>query len=45
MTTNVKDIGVKLAKEGRIENTWGTGNRKPRGETPIKLARETRFAS
>jgi three-Cys-motif partner protein len=35
--TNVKDICVKLAKGGKIENTWGSGNRKPRDETLIKL--------
>jgi hypothetical protein len=35
--TNVKDICVALAKAGRIENTWGNGNRKPRDETVIKL--------
>ena len=28
--TNIKDICVDLAKAGKIENTWGTGNRKPR---------------
>jgi hypothetical protein len=35
--TNVKDICVALAKEGKIENTWGNGNRKPRQESLIKL--------
>lgn len=35
--TNVKDICVKLAKAGMIENTWGNGNRKPRDESMIKL--------
>jgi hypothetical protein len=35
--TNVKDICVKLAKAGKIENTWGNGNRKPRDESMIKL--------
>jgi hypothetical protein len=35
--TNVKDICVDLAKTGKIENTWGSGNRKPRGECLIKL--------
>jgi len=35
--TNVKDICVALAKVGKIENTWGTGNRKPRDECLIKL--------
>jgi hypothetical protein len=35
--TNVKDICVRLAKAGKIENTWGNGNRKPRDESIIKL--------
>jgi three-Cys-motif partner protein len=35
--TNVKDICVDLAKTGKIENTWGTGNRKPRDATIIRL--------
>jgi three-Cys-motif partner protein len=35
--TNVKDICVALAKAGKVENTWGNGNRKPRDETVIKL--------
>jgi hypothetical protein len=35
--TNVKDICVDLAKAGKIENTWGNGNRKPRDENVIKL--------
>jgi hypothetical protein len=34
--TNVKDICVGLAKAGRIENTWGKGNRKPSDSTMIK---------
>jgi three-Cys-motif partner protein len=34
--TNVKDICVELAKEGKIENTWGR-NRKPRDENMIQL--------
>jgi three-Cys-motif partner protein len=37
--TNVKDICVELAKAGKIENTWGGGNRKPRDENLIKLKR------
>jgi hypothetical protein len=37
--TNVKDICVNLAKAGKIENTWGAGNRKPRDTSLIKLAR------
>lgn len=36
--TNVKDICVELAVAGRIENTWGGGNRKPRDEILIRLA-------
>jgi hypothetical protein len=35
--TNIKDICVNLAKAGKIENTWGNGNRKPRDEDLIKL--------
>lgn len=35
--TNVKDICVTLAKEGRIENTWGGGNRKPKDDDIIQL--------
>lgn len=35
--TNVKDICVALAKAGKIENTWGGGNRKPRDEDIIRL--------
>jgi three-Cys-motif partner protein len=35
--TNVKDICVELAKSGKIENTWGGGNRKPRDEDEIVL--------
>jgi three-Cys-motif partner protein len=35
--TNVKDICVNLAKIGKIENTWGGGNRKPRDEDSIRL--------
>ena len=33
--TNVKDICVALAKAGKIVNTWGGGNRKPRDESWI----------
>lgn len=33
--TNVKDICVELAREGKIQNTWGTGNRKPTDQTKI----------
>jgi three-Cys-motif partner protein len=35
--TNIKDVCVDLAKLGKIENTWGTGNRKPRNGDIIKL--------
>lgn len=35
--TNVKDICVDLAKAGKIENTWGGGNRKPRDEDVVRL--------
>lgn len=36
--TNVKDVCVGLAKDGKIENSWGGGNRKPADKSPIKLA-------
>jgi three-Cys-motif partner protein len=39
--TNVKDICVDLFNEGKIENTWGSGNRKPRDESIIKLMLKT----
>jgi three-Cys-motif partner protein len=35
--TNVKDICVELATAGKIENTWGGGNRKPRDEDAISM--------
>jgi three-Cys-motif partner protein len=35
--TNVKDICVKLAKDGAIQNTWGGGNRKPTDTTIIQI--------
>jgi three-Cys-motif partner protein len=35
--TSVKDICVALAKAGRIKNSWGSGNRKPRDEDVIEL--------
>ena len=35
--TTVKDICVELAKRGKLKNTWGSGNRKPRDDTIIKL--------
>lgn len=37
--TNVKNICVALAKEGKIENTWGGGNRKPDDASIIRLAK------
>jgi three-Cys-motif partner protein len=37
--TNVKDICVALAKEGKIENSWGAGNRKPSDISIIKLVK------
>ena len=36
--TNVKDVCVDLAKNGKIDNTWGGGTRKPRDEDMIKLS-------
>jgi three-Cys-motif partner protein len=39
--TNVKDICVSLAKSGRIDNTWGGGNRKPRDANLIRLKAST----
>lgn len=36
--TNIKDICIELAKAGKIQNTWGGGNRKPRDDDLIKLA-------
>jgi three-Cys-motif partner protein len=38
--TNVKDICVDLARTGTIENTWGSGNRKPRDQDAIRLRRD-----
>jgi serine/threonine protein kinase HipA of HipAB toxin-antitoxin module len=35
--TNVKDVCVDLAKTGKVENTWGGGNRKPADSDVIKL--------
>lgn len=35
--TNVKDVCVTLAKDGKIQNTWGGGNRKPNDNTIIRL--------
>jgi three-Cys-motif partner protein len=33
--TNIKDICINLATIGKIENTWGDGNRKPHDDTMI----------
>jgi three-Cys-motif partner protein len=35
--TNVKDICVELARAGKLENTWGGGNRKPQESDVIRL--------
>jgi three-Cys-motif partner protein len=35
--TNVKDICVTLANAGKLKNSWGGGNRKPRDEDLIQL--------
>jgi three-Cys-motif partner protein len=35
--TDVKNICVDLVRSGKIENTWGLGNRKPQDTTIIKL--------
>lgn len=35
--TNVKTICADLARTGTIENTWGSGNRRPSDETIIRL--------
>ena len=37
--TNVKDVCVELAREHRIENSWGGGVRKPRDETQITMTK------
>ncbi|HJT42372.1 MAG TPA: three-Cys-motif partner protein TcmP [Rhizomicrobium sp.] len=39
--TNVKDICVALAKDGKIENSWGSGNHKPKDNTIVKLTKPT----
>jgi len=39
--TNVKDMCLELAKTGKIENTWGKGNRKPRDTSIIRLIAPT----
>lgn len=35
--TNVKDLCCELAKDGKIQRTWGTGNRKPADDSIIGL--------
>jgi hypothetical protein len=37
--TNVKDLCVELAREGKIENAWGGGARKPSDRIQIALTR------
>jgi len=36
--TDAKDICVELAQAGHIQNSWGSGNRKPRDDTVLKLS-------
>jgi three-Cys-motif partner protein len=36
--TNLKDVCVEMALEGKIKNTWGVGGRKPNDQTVIELA-------
>lgn len=33
--TNVKDLCVEFARDGKVQNTWGGGNRKPGDDTII----------
>ena len=40
--TNVKDLMVQLAEEGKLENTWGGGRHKPSQETVIRIAQADR---
>jgi three-Cys-motif partner protein len=35
--TNIKDVCVELAREGKIQNSWGGGTRKPNDQTRITL--------
>ena len=37
--TNVKDVCVALARMGKIENSWGGGNRKPKDGDNIKITK------
>ena len=41
--TNVKDLCVNLARDGKIERTWGDGNRKPSDESRIELRAVTPY--
>ncbi|HWK47946.1 MAG TPA: three-Cys-motif partner protein TcmP [Stellaceae bacterium] len=36
--TDVKNVCMDLAREGAIQRTWGTGNRKPSDDSAIALA-------
>lgn len=37
--TNVKNVVVRLAKEGKLEDTWGGGRNKPGEQTIIRAAK------
>jgi three-Cys-motif partner protein len=37
--TNVKDVVVRLAKEGKLEDTWGGGRSKPGEQTIIRATK------
>lgn len=39
--TNIKDVCVRLAAQGLIENTWGKGNRKPKDDDLIRIPRQS----
>jgi three-Cys-motif partner protein len=36
---NIKNMIVQLERDGKLENTWGSGNRKPQESTVIRLAK------
>lgn len=36
--TNIKDVCVELAREGKIKNSWGGGTNKPKDQTQISLS-------
>jgi hypothetical protein len=40
--TNVKDICIELAAAGKIERTWGGGNRKPQDSDRIKVRMDSK---